>query len=71
VLDLEQAKTGLGKLAEAGMRTISFAAGEPFLYPNFLSQLARYCKQDLNVESVSIVSNGSLIKVNWMRKYGT
>jgi radical S-adenosyl methionine domain-containing protein 2 len=39
------------------------------LYPKFLGELVVYCKKDLKLESVSIISNGSLIKENWMNKY--
>ena len=37
--------------------------GEPFLVQRgkFLGELVKYCKSDLQMESVSIVSNGSLI----------
>ncbi len=69
VLSLEDAKRGLFKLKEAGMRKINFAGGEPFLYPEFLGELVKYSKKQLNLESVSIISNGSLIKENWMKKY--
>jgi len=69
VLTLEQAKEGLTKLKEAGMKKINFAGGEPFLYPKFLGELVVFCKQTLQLESVSIISNGSLIKDNWMEKY--
>ena len=69
VLSLEQAKVGLTKLKNAGMRKINFAGGEPFLYPKFLGELVVFCKETLKLESVSIISNGSLIKENWMKKY--
>jgi radical S-adenosyl methionine domain-containing protein 2 len=69
VLTLEQAKEGLTKLKEAGMKKINFAGGEPFLYPKFLGELVVFCKQTLQLESVSIISNGSLIKEVWMEKY--
>jgi radical S-adenosyl methionine domain-containing protein 2 len=69
VLSLEQAKKGLFKLKEAGMKKINFAGGEPFLYPEFLGQLVQYSKETLKLESVSIISNGSLIKEKWFKKY--
>lgn len=49
---------------------LNFAGGEPFLYPAFMGQLAAYCKNDLNIESISIVSNGSLIKRHFFDKWG-
>ena len=51
------------------MRKINFAGGEPFLYPDFLGELVKYCKETLKLESVSIISNGSLIKNKWFEKY--
>lgn len=69
VLTLDQAKFGLDKLKQAGMRKINFAGGEPFLYPEFLGELVVYCKKNLQLESVSIISNGSLIREKWMKKY--
>jgi radical S-adenosyl methionine domain-containing protein 2 len=69
ILSLEQAKLGLTKLKDAGMRKINFAGGEPFLYPKFLGELVVFCKETLKLESVSIISNGSLIKESWMNRY--
>ena len=36
----------------------------------FLGELVQFCKQDLQLPSVSIVSNGSMIKEKWFQKYG-
>lgn len=56
------------------VRTISFflcgAGGEPFLYPDRLAMLCRYCKDDLQMESVSIISNGSRIRREWLETNG-
>ena len=40
-----------------------YLGGEPFLVQRgrFLGELVKYCKKDLKMESVTIVSNGSLI----------
>ncbi|KAF2438371.1 radical SAM enzyme [Karstenula rhodostoma CBS 690.94] len=70
VLSIDEAKHGLRLLKEAGMRKLNIAGGEPFLYPLFLAMLLRYCKEDLGVESVSIVSNGSKIREKWMKQHG-
>lgn len=70
VLKVEEASHGLKLLAQAGMRKINFAGGEPFLMPKFLGQLVMYCKEELRLESVSIVSNASKIKETWFQKYG-
>lgn len=67
---IQNAKKGLAKLKKAGMRKLNFAGGEPFLKPKFLGELVTYCKEVLKLESVSIVSNGSLINKAWFIKYG-
>lgn len=66
----EEMKTGLRLLRDAGMKKINFAGGEPFLYPAKLAMLCRYCKVDLQLESVSIISNGTKITKRWLEKYG-
>lgn len=72
VLPLEEAKRGLKLLKESGMEKINFSGGEPFLHEKgeFMGKLVQYCKQDLQLPSVSIVSNGSMIKEKWFQKYG-
>lgn len=74
VLPLAEAKRGLAMLAEAGMKKLNFSGGEPFIKDGgrFMGELIRYCKTELRWAeiSVSIVSNGSLIRETWMRRYG-
>ncbi|TVY21360.1 Radical S-adenosyl methionine domain-containing protein [Lachnellula arida] len=70
-LELEDAQKGLRLLAEAGMKKINFAGGEPFLYHKYLGNLCRYCKEDLGLESVSIVSNGTKVTRKWLEEYGS
>uniref|UniRef100_A0A8C3AJS0 S-adenosylmethionine-dependent nucleotide dehydratase RSAD2 n=2 Tax=Cyclopterus lumpus TaxID=8103 RepID=A0A8C3AJS0_CYCLU len=72
VLPLDEAKRGLQLLEASGMEKINFSGGEPFLHDKgeFLGKLVQYCKQDLQLPSVSIVSNGSMIKEKWFQKYG-
>lgn len=55
-----------------GMEKINFSGGEPFLHQKgvFLGEMVQYCKQELKLPSVSIVSNGSMIKESWFKKYG-
>ncbi|KAJ7190864.1 hypothetical protein GGX14DRAFT_537961 [Mycena pura] len=60
---------GLRLLRDAGMRKINFAGGEPFLYPKKLAMLCRFCKEDLGLESVSIITNGTLVTEAWMRAH--
>lgn len=50
------------------MCKLNIAGGQPFLYPRFLTEILRYCKEELGVESVSIVSNGSKIRQSWMKE---
>eukprot|EP01112_Ceratiomyxa_fruticulosa_P022931 TRINITY_DN8560_c0_g1_i1.p1 TRINITY_DN8560_c0_g1~~TRINITY_DN8560_c0_g1_i1.p1 ORF type:complete len:269 (-),score=46.19 TRINITY_DN8560_c0_g1_i1:38-844(-) len=50
------------------MKKINFAGGEPFIEPKLLGQMVEYSKSELNL-SVSIISNGSKIKREWMEKY--
>ncbi|KAH8728853.1 hypothetical protein GQ44DRAFT_701198 [Phaeosphaeriaceae sp. PMI808] len=67
----DRAKKGLRLLKEAGMRKINFAGGEPFLYSKFLGEMIDFCKMDLHLESVSIVTNGSLVKESFLKNHGS
>ncbi|KAJ8950257.1 hypothetical protein NQ314_007962, partial [Rhamnusium bicolor] len=55
-----------------GMEKINFSGGEPFLplRGRHLGEMVKFCKTELNLPSVSIVSNGSLIKEKWFQEYG-
>ncbi|KAI1458205.1 hypothetical protein F4805DRAFT_474642 [Annulohypoxylon moriforme] len=66
----EDMKRGLRLLSEAGMRKINFAGGEPFLYPDKLAMLCRFCKKELGLESVSIITNGTKVTKKWMDQHG-
>ncbi|XP_030051014.1 S-adenosylmethionine-dependent nucleotide dehydratase RSAD2 [Microcaecilia unicolor] len=72
VLPLEEAKRGLSMLKEAGMEKINFSGGEPFLHMRgeFVGKLVQFCKEELKLPSVSIVSNGSRITEKWFQLYG-
>ncbi|XP_017774609.1 PREDICTED: radical S-adenosyl methionine domain-containing protein 2-like [Nicrophorus vespilloides] len=72
LLELEDAKVGLRLLKDAGMEKINFSGGEPFLINRgeHLGKMVQFCKEDLGLPSVSIVSNGSLIHEKWFKKYG-
>ncbi|XP_052248563.1 radical S-adenosyl methionine domain-containing protein 2-like [Dreissena polymorpha] len=72
VLPLDDAKRGLELLKNAGMKKINFSGGEPFIVKKgaFVGELVKFCKQTLGVESVSIVSNGSLVSERWFEQYG-
>lgn len=71
VAPLQDIKVALRKLMEKGMKKINLSGGEPFLYPALLGEICKFCKEDLNLESVSIVTNGSKVKESFFRKYGT
>ncbi|KAE8150277.1 radical SAM enzyme [Aspergillus avenaceus] len=64
------AKKGLSLLAKAGMKKINFAGGEPFIAPFFLGTMINFCKEELKLESVSIVTNGSLVTEKFLAKHG-
>lgn len=68
--DMEKSKRGLAMLKAYGMEKINFSGGEPFLHKKKLGWLVRYCKEELELDSVSIVSNGSLIDRSWMEEFG-
>jgi radical S-adenosyl methionine domain-containing protein 2 len=57
-------------LKDAGMKKINFAGGEPFLYPKQIAMLCEYCKVDLGLESVSIISTGTKITERWLEAHG-
>ncbi|KAF3913422.1 hypothetical protein ABW20_dc0110255 [Dactylellina cionopaga] len=69
ILPIAQAKHGLRLLKQAGMRKLNIAGGEPFLNPKFLSQILQYCKEELGLESISVVSNGSKIREDWLKRH--
>jgi radical S-adenosyl methionine domain-containing protein 2 len=72
LLPIEEAKRGLRLLKDAGMVKINFNGGEPFLPEGgrYLGTLVKFCKQELGLQSVSVVSNGSLIRETWFEHYG-
>lgn len=48
------------------MQKLNIAGGEPFLYPRLLTELLQFGKEELGLESISIVSNDSKITEKWM-----
>ncbi|KAJ9313120.1 hypothetical protein DTO271D3_6549 [Paecilomyces variotii] len=68
VESFENMQRGLWMLKKAGMRKINFAGGEPLLYPRLLSKLVAFCKEELKLESVSIVTNGSKLTEKFMAR---
>jgi radical S-adenosyl methionine domain-containing protein 2 len=53
------------------MKKLNFAGGEPMMYPRFVGELAKYCKTELRLESVSIVTNGSLVRSEFLKTYAS
>lgn len=70
VAPLNDIKIALRKLSVNGMKKINLSGGEPFLYPELLGEICKFCKVDLNLESVSIVTNGSKVKESFFKNYG-
>lgn len=40
------------------------------MYQKELGEMIKYCKTELGIESVSIVSNGSKLRSTWFETYG-
>lgn len=59
-------------LLHVGMEKINFSGGEPFLPDRgrHLGEMVKYCKKELKLPSVTIVTNGSLVKEKWFKEYG-
>jgi len=68
-LGIGNAKLGLQLLQHSGTEKINFAGGEPFLNPELLGELCQFAHSECGM-AVSIISNGSLIKSEWMDRYG-
>lgn len=52
------------------MKKLNFSGGEPFLKAGYLGHLVEFCKTELHLECVSIVTNGSMVTEDWFSKYG-
>ncbi|KAG8903292.1 Radical S-adenosyl methionine domain-containing protein 2 [Tulasnella sp. 403] len=70
ILPLEKAKVGLKLMADAGMRKLNISGGEPYLNAGYIGEVFRYCKEELKLESTSVVCNGSKVTEKWMEEYG-
>ncbi|KAF5371323.1 hypothetical protein D9758_004233 [Tetrapyrgos nigripes] len=70
ILPLDDAKHALRLLAHAGMKKLNISGGEPFLQPVFIGEIFKFCKEELNLESCSIVNNGSKVTEKWLNEYG-
>ncbi|KAG8215684.1 hypothetical protein J3R82DRAFT_7558 [Butyriboletus roseoflavus] len=70
ILPLDDAKYALRLLANAGMKKLNISGGEPFLQPRYIGEVFKYCKEELYLESCSVVNNGSKVTENWLDTYG-
>lgn len=54
------------------MEKINFSGGEPFLPQRgvHLGEMVKYCKVELKLPSVTIVTNGSMVTEKWFNQYG-
>ena len=69
-LPIEDAIRGCDMLKKAGTRKLNIAGGEPFIYPRYLGELIKQCKENIKIEKISVITNGSLVKKNFFEKYG-
>lgn len=69
IASLEDAQKAMRALKQCGMSRVNFSGGEPFLKPSWLGKMCRFCHETLKLQ-VSIVSNGSKIRKQWLDKYG-
>ncbi|KAJ1634031.1 hypothetical protein T492DRAFT_903746 [Pavlovales sp. CCMP2436] len=67
ILPIEKLLQVVSLLADAGVRKLNFAGGEPFLFPVQLSKLLAHAK-DLGLYT-SIITNGSHLTGKWMRAH--
>jgi pyruvate-formate lyase-activating enzyme len=70
ILPLSEAQRGLRLMAQAGMKKLNISGGEPFLKPEFLGEIFKFCKEELHLESCSVVSNASKVTEKWLDSYG-
>ncbi|KAJ1301179.1 hypothetical protein OPQ81_003590 [Rhizoctonia solani] len=70
ILPLDEAKEGLRALVDAGMRKLNISGGEPFLNPTYIGEIFKFCKEELGIESTSVVNNGSKVTEKWLDRYG-
>ncbi|KAF8577317.1 hypothetical protein K439DRAFT_1649119 [Ramaria rubella] len=53
------------------MKKLNISGGEPFLKPEFIGEIFfHFCKEELHLESCSIVNNDSKVKEKWLDTYG-
>ena len=70
MLPIEDAIRGLNILKQAGTKKINFAGGEPFLFPSYLGELIKQCKENIKIEKISVITNGHFVKKDFFKKFG-
>lgn len=68
LLPLESMFQLITNLKQAGCRKINFAGGEPFIYAEILGQLIKFA-YEIGLKT-SVVTNGTLLKLSWLKDYG-
>lgn len=69
ILPLDKAKCRIKLLKEeARIKKLNFVGSKSFLYPVFMYKLLCYRKEELGIESISIVSNSSKITKKFLNK---
>ena len=50
---------------------MNFSGGEPFIIDkgNYLGEMVRFCKEDLDMDSVTVVTNGSKVMLKKITCY--
>ena len=69
-LPIEDSYRGLQILKEYGVKKVNFAGGEPFTESKYLGELIKKCKEEIKLEKISIVTNGSLVKKKFFEDFG-
>jgi len=52
------------------MVKLNISGGEPYLQPDFIGEIFRFCKNELHLESCSVVTNGSKVTEKWLDTHG-
>ncbi len=68
ILPLGEAKRRIKLLKEARIKKLNFVGSKPFLYPIFMRELLYYRKEELGIESISIILNGLKIIEKFLRE---
>ena len=50
---------------------MNFSGGEPFIIDkgNYLGEMVRFCKEDMDMDSVTVVTNGSKVMLKKIMSY--